>query len=318
MKILLVGATGQIGHALGQALSATSHELTVLVRDRQRAVLPAHVRVLEAPVFDISAFADALQGQDAAIYGVGLPEQFTFDSSIFQRTNVDLLEVFLEAMRRTAVRRLVYVSTYEVFEAVNNHIRETHPIADTNRMTAYFAAMTRAYQLATARAADMGLSLTTIHPAALYGGRNTGDGFTNVIESLLHWRVWRLPTILPGRFPLVHADSLARAIIASLDHPGAFIVSDGMCSLGELARALRVQQSCWVPPSSPKALAYASTALIEGLARLIHVRPILAKVQLDFITSGVEPMADHAQQQLGWKPLPLAEGLRRYLAVRQS
>ena len=65
MKILLVGATGQIGHALAQALSASEHELTVLVRDRQRAELPANVRVLEAPVFDAKAFGEALQGQDA-------------------------------------------------------------------------------------------------------------------------------------------------------------------------------------------------------------------------------------------------------------
>jgi nucleoside-diphosphate-sugar epimerase len=269
-------------------------------------------------VFDRAAFAAALQGQDAAIYGVGLPEQFTFDDSIFQSTNVDILGTFLEALRESPVRRLVYLSTYEVFEVVDKHIRESHPVADTGTMSAYFAAMTRAYVLATTRAESMGTTLTTIHPAAVYGGRNTGDGVTNVIENLLRWRVWRLPTILPGRFPVVHAESLARAIVASLDHPGAFIVSDGMSSLGELARAVRAQARSWVPPTIPKAMAYAATALIEGLARLMRVRPILAKVQLDFITNGAEPLAERAQQQLGWMPMPLAEGLRRYLAQRRS
>jgi nucleoside-diphosphate-sugar epimerase len=317
MKILLVGATGQIGYALLQALHAAGHAVTVLVRDAHKLPFPDGVRVVAAPVFDPAAFATALQGQDAAVYGVGLPEQFTFDAGVFEQVNLGLLREFCAALGSSAVRRWLYVSTYEVFAPQQGLIRESHPVADPAAMSPYFAAMTRAYLVARECAAAHGVALTTLHPAAVYGGLDTGDGVTHVLENLLHARAWRLPTVLPGRFPVVHVASLAQAIVRALGHPGAFIVSDGMTSLGELARAQRREAGRgWVPPSIPRGLAYATVRLIEAVARLLRVRPILATVQLDFITAGHEPRADRAREVLGWQPWPLEHGLRTFLAER--
>jgi dihydroflavonol-4-reductase len=316
MNILLVGATGQIGWALTHALHQAGHALTVLVRRAGALPMPGGTRVLEAAVFDDAAFAKALQGIDAVIYGVGLPEQFAFDDGVFARTNRDLFAVFLQSLEHSPVRRLVYISTYEVFEAQGGRIVETHAPADTAAMTPYFRAMGQAYRLALDAQQRLGLALTTIHPAAVYGGLNTGDGFTNYLENLLQWRVWRMPAIVRGEFPVVHAESLAQAIVKALDHRGAFIVSDGMSSLRGLALALRAQTSCWVPPRIPLFMARASAALFEAFARLSGRRPILARVQLDFITQGWQPVAERARQELGWQPLPLEDGLARYLRTR--
>ena len=314
MKILLVGATGQIGHALAKKLVASGHETTLLVRDASKAAIPG-ARVIEARSFD-AAFDHALAEQDVAIYGVGLPEQFAFDTGVFARVNRDLFGTFLDALSRSSIRRLVYISTYEVFEAVNGQIRESHPIASTAGTTPYFAAMIEAYRLALAARERMGLSLTTIHPAAVYGGRNTGDGFTNYLENILRWRVWLMPAGVAGGFPLVHVDSLADAIERSLEHEGKFIVSDAMTSLKDLALETKRQQPCWVPPTVPTAMGYASAMLMEGFARLTRMRPPLARVQLDFITKGWEPLADRAASVLGWAPRPLKQGIAQYLVDR--
>jgi nucleoside-diphosphate-sugar epimerase len=93
MRILILGATGQVGQALTQGLS--------------------HTEI------------------DHVIYGIGLPEQFLFDNSVFDRVNCQLLRTFLEALRSSGVRRLTYISTYEVFEVIDNEIDETHPVAPT-------------------------------------------------------------------------------------------------------------------------------------------------------------------------------------------
>ena len=45
-------------------------------------------------------------------------------------------QTFLEALRSSGVRRLTYISTYEVFEVVDNEIDETHPIADEDAVRA--------------------------------------------------------------------------------------------------------------------------------------------------------------------------------------
>ena len=315
MKVLLVGATGQIGCALTAALAASGHALTVLVRGARQG-FPAGVRVLQAERFTPEVFADALQGMDIAIYGVGLPEQFAFDTGVFDRVNLDIFRAFLAALEKTPVRRLVYISTYEVFQAVEGQIRETHALTGLAGMSPYFQAMIKAYALAQAEAQRLGLRLTTIHPAAVYGGRNTGDGITNYLENLVRWNLLKMPANVAGCFPVVHAASLADAIVRSLDHAGAFIVSEGMTSMPELAQALRRQTRSYVPLTLPKPIAYASATLLEGLAYLTRLRPILARVQVDFITHGSEPVADKAKAELGWQPMTLDQGLARYLRER--
>lgn len=317
MKLLLIGATGQIGRALTEALADTEHEVTVLLRRRDEAV-PQGVRVVQADAFTPEAFAQALDGQDAVIYGIGLPEQFAFDTAIFDQVNLDMFRRFLLAMEKTPVRRLVYISTYGVFEAVDGKIRESHAPAGLAGMTPYFQAMIKAYALAQSEAERIGLTLTSIHPAAVYGGRNTGDGITNYLENLVRWNLLKMPANVAGRFPVVHAASLANAIIRSLDHTGAFLVIEGMTSMPDLAKRLRKQMKSYVPITLPKPLAYASATLLEGLAYLTRMRPILARVQVDFITNGSEPLADKAQSDLGWQPLSLDEGFAKYLSERKA
>jgi nucleoside-diphosphate-sugar epimerase len=316
VKVLQIGVTGQVGYALTRALAAAGHDITVLVRDAARLPFPEGVRVVAEPEFTSAVFAQVLGDVECAIYGVGLPEQFAIDIDVFDRVNRRLLGTFLAALDAAGLRRLVYISTYEVFRPRDGVIRESHPVAAPENQSPYFAAMTRAYQDTQAFAKGTGTRLTTIHPAAVYGGLDTGDGFTAVIENMLRWRLWRLPVVVPGRFPLVHADSLAAGVLAALDQEGPFIISDALCDLSTLARTLRRQARSFVPPRVPVRCAYATTTVLEALARVSRRAPIMSRVQLDFITAGSEPLPERAAQTLGFTPLPIDEGLRCYLADR--
>lgn len=316
MKILLIGATGQIGYALTQALSKTDQAVSVLVRDKRKLRFPESIKVIESKKFDSTVFKATLMDRDHVIYGVGLPEQFLFERTQFERINFGLLKIFLEALSHTGIRHLTYISTYEVFESVDGVIRETHPIADTGQMTPYFQAMTNAYRFATEFAAGNGIHLTTIHPAAVYGGLNTGDGYTHYIENLVNKRFWKVPFIIAGRFPVVHADSLAAAIVKALGTPGAFIVSDQMTTLKEIALVVRRHSRSYVPVTAPRWAATLGAALMKPMARLIRRRPIIATTQIKFITKGLEPKADKAIGELGWQPMSLDEGIVKYLRDR--
>ncbi len=313
----MIGATGQVGHALIHPLHTAGHDVSVLVRRTTPGRFPAGVRVVVEPEFTGTTFARLLPEADCVIYGVGLPEQFTLDETVFERVNRGLLNTFLAAMDASRVRRLVYVSTYEVFAPRDGVIRESHPVASLDGLTPYFRSMTQAYGDVVSFAERTGTDLTTIHPGALYGGLNTGDGFTNVIENLLNRRMWRLPVVPPGRFPLVHADSLAAGIVRSLDHTGAFILSDGMTDLHTLAQALRRHARSWVPPQVPAGFVHVATTGIELAARALRRRPILSKVQLAFMAAGNEPLAEKASQTWGFAPWPLDGGIQRYLADRE-
>jgi nucleoside-diphosphate-sugar epimerase len=318
MKILLLGATGQVGHALAWALSRAGHQLTILVRKAAGQQLPEAATILERAEFDAQAFASALQGIDHVVYGIGLPEQFLFDDGVFERVNCGLLRTFLGALQGSNVRRLTYISTYEVFETIDGKIDETHPVADESEMTPYFQSMIRAYRIATEFAAANGLTLTTIHPAAVYGGRNTGGGITDYMENLASRNWHKLPFISPSSFPVVHVDSLIDAIVRSLNKPGAYIVSDQMTTLRDIAETMRKQTWSYIPLMVPLWLTMIGIHLIEAVARLLRVKPFASAVQIAFLTKGWRPLPDRAVAALGWTPMPLEEGIRRFLAARRS
>ena len=291
MNILLIGATGQIGYALAHALAKTDNQTTVLVRSR-KLTFPDNVRVIEAGVFSAEIFQSALSNIDTVIYGVGLPEQFAASNDLFRRVNHDIFQTFLAAVEQSAISRLVYISTYEVFEEAIDGI-------------------------ATGFAQRTGLPMTTIHPAAVYGGLNTSYGVTNYLENLLNWRIWNVPIIIPTNFPVVHADSLAKAIIRSIDYPQAFIVSEQMTSLRKLARTLKQHTSAHRPPVVQLVIAGNSIKLMDAAARRLGFRPIMSDSQVKFMIMGNEPKSERVQEMLGWQPMSLDEGIQQYLQDRE-
>lgn len=307
----MTGATGQIGYAITGALATTQHEVSALVRRQGARVFPDHVRVIEAGTLDAGAFAEAVADVDHVIYAIGMPEQFVFDENIFHTVNVELLDLFLKQLED---RGLTYISTYEVFEDVEGIIRESQGLADTAATTPYYRSMIEAYQLVS-QVAVRPDAITTIHPAAAYGGHNTGPGFTGYIENLLQKRFWRVPFVFDGRFPLVHVDSLADAVVRSLGVPGRFIVSDEMTTLKDIARTLRKYASSYVPPTAPVSVAKLGASLLEGLSRLTRRPPVMARVQIEFITKGWEPKPDKAIGELGWQPISVEKGLERYVGA---
>ena len=67
MKILLIGATGQVGYALTHALVQAGHETTVLVRSAGRLAFPAGVRVVTEPRFTQDVCERLLPQVDCAV-----------------------------------------------------------------------------------------------------------------------------------------------------------------------------------------------------------------------------------------------------------
>jgi dihydroflavonol-4-reductase len=317
MRILLLGATGQVGHALAWTLSEARHQLTIMVRKAAGQQLPEGATIIEQDEFTAESFRSALRGIDHVIYGIGLPEQFLFDDSVFEKVNCGMLRTFLGALRDSEVRRLTYISTYEVFEAIGGAIDESHPIADESQMTPYFQSMIRAYRIAVDFARTNDISLTTIHPAAVYGGRNTGGGITDYMENLVSRNWHRLPFITQSSFPVVHVDTLTDAIVEALEKPGAYIVSDQMTSLRDIAQTMRKQTWSYIPLTVPLWFAMAGIYLIEAIARIINVKPFASAVQMAFLTKGWRPSAGRAMTVLAWKPMGLEEGVRRFLAARR-
>ena len=57
---------------------------------------------------------------------------------------------------------------------------------------------------------------------------------------------------------------------------------------------------------------------MEAAAKLIHAPPILANVQIQYITKGSIPITNKVQRETIWRPLPMDAGIKKYLRSRPT
>ena len=70
----------------------------------------------------------------------------------------------------------------------------------------------------------------------------------------------------------------------------------------------------WVPPTVPVPVARALAAGGERVARLTGRPPLVARGELHFVLWNAAPDSAKAQRELGWRPTPFEDGVRRTLA----
>jgi hypothetical protein len=249
-------------------------------------------------------------GGDIIINCLGIPEQVVMDEEVFPSTNVDLLKVFLEEMILLGKTRLCYVSTFEMFKEKGRYISENHGILESDSgLSNYYRSMFNAFQMTSRLCLENGILLGTIHPAAVFGGKNTGHGVTEFIDNLVHNRFWRIPFIVRSHFPVVHIDSLCDAIIRSLGKSGSWIVSDGMTSLREIALIVNEAIGTRIPSAVPVSLAKGAAVALETVARMLKANAPITRKQLMYVTSNSVPIAEKAQVELGWVPQDIKTGI---------
>jgi dihydroflavonol-4-reductase len=316
LRALVTGATGKVGHATARTLLDAGHEVRALVRDPARAAeaLPAGVEAVRGDVTDPASLARASAGCEVVFNAMGLPEQWLADATDFERVNAHGTESVVRAAREAGVRRVVHTSTIDVFHAEPGVPFDESHVADYPKGTAYERSKQHAEELARAAAGDM--ELVFVNPAAVYGPGPEGSAslerqlFVPIVRG-------RLPALTPGGFGVVFSEGVGAGhlLAAERGRPGErYILCDEHLMLRELAETVvRVAGRGRVPPTLPVPLARALAAAGEALARVIRRPPLVARGELTFLLWNPVPDSSRVQRELGWRPTPFAEGLRRTL-----
>jgi nucleoside-diphosphate-sugar epimerase len=87
-----------------------------------------------------------------------------------------------------------------------------------------------------------------------------------------------------------------------------------MTSLRQIAEVIRQQRRSYVPILVPLPAANVGVFLMEALAKLLPIVPLTSAVQIAFLTRGWRPDATRATKELGWKPMPLEDGVEHFLS----
>jgi len=203
MRIVLLGATGFVGHHLLPRLSRAGHQCLVLSRYpmgcRELTIIPG-VEVRQTNIFDAERLAQCFEGAGAVINMVGILNESGRKGAGFRRAHVELVEKVIAACRTAGVRRLVQVS------ALNAGKGSSH----------YLVSKGQAEELI--RAAE-DLDTTILQPSVIFG---EGDAFFNRFAALL-----RLTPVLPlacpdAKMQPVWVDDLAEAMTLALEDPDTY------------------------------------------------------------------------------------------------
>ena len=186
MTIAVTGGTGFVGQALLDEAAARGLPLRALAR-RPQAPRDG-VEWVAGDLADKAALASLVSGAEAAIHVAGVTT--AADAAGFEAGNVAGTMAMVEACLAAGVPRFVLVSSLSAREP---------------ELSQYGASKARAEQVVGAS----GLDWTVVRPPAVYGPRD--DGLFELFRAA-RWGI--VPTPAKGRASLIHAEDLARLLLA--------------------------------------------------------------------------------------------------------
>jgi dihydroflavonol-4-reductase len=315
VRVLVPGATGKIGYAVAAALVARGDEVRALVREPTKAEIPAGAQAVRGDVIDTESLADAVRGCELVFNAMGLPEQWLTDADRFREVNARGSENVVRAARTAGARRVVHTSTIDVFHAANGERFDESRVADYPKGTAYERSKQEAERLVLA--VGGGIEVVLVNPAAVYGPGPAGSA--SLEESLFRPLVKkRLPALPPGGCGVVFTEGVAAGhlMAAEKGRPGErYILCDRHVAMRELANTVvRLAGRGRVPRSLRPGMAQGLAAAGESLSRIIRRPPLLPRGQLHFLRWNAAPDSSKAQDELGWEPTALDDGVARTLA----
>jgi dihydroflavonol-4-reductase len=319
VKVLVTGTTGKVGNAIARALHERGDDLTVLARDPAAAaeVLPAGITAARGDVTDPASVAAAVKGQEVVFNAMGIPEQWVRDDSIFEQVNARGSETVARAAREAGVRRLVQTSTIDVFEAdADGRLVET-AVDPKPKHTVYERSKQLAERLVLAACEGGDMDVVFVNPAAVYG---PGPGSLSLEESLFRPVArGRMPPLPPGGMGVVHERGVAAGHLLAAErgrNRERYILCDRHGTLRELAQTVvRVAGRGRVPPVMPLPLARATAISGDFLAARFGIPPLISRGQLEFLLWNARPDSTRAQEELGWEPTPLEDGIRESVGL---
>ena len=334
-RVLVTGAGGFIGSRLVEALlQLDGWEPVPSLRRWSTAARIGRYPIdpIQCDIMRPEQLADAMRGVDAVIH-----------SAVGNRTvTVEGTRNVLQAASEAGVRRVVHLSTVDVYGRATGRVEEEHGYERTGRE--YGDSKIEAEEVC-AEFATRGLEVVMLRPTIVYGPFS--DLWTVEPAERLADGSWLLPReACQGTCNLVHVDDLVRATVLALDAEGvsgrAYNVNGpDRPTWQDYIEALNAQLGLPALAPPPPASSKARTTIVEPFRKLVKgvyfrfedrimavykssplarramkgLQNALARVpspaEYDLYGREVDIPTDRAARDLGYAPrVDMAEGIR--------
>ncbi len=311
MKILLTGASGFLGRALGLRLLSLGYTDVVPVVHRTAAPPEFATSALVSPGLSSNVnWGPALDGVDVVIHCGARAhmrrEPLQFALTEFRRVNVEGTVHLARQASDAGVRRFIFISSI----GVNGQQTDTSPFTPDDEpapYSPYSQSKHEAEEGLRSIAEKTGIEVVIIRPPMVYGPNAPGN-FGLLIRWLHRGAPLPLGAVTDNRRSLVGLDNLVDLIVTCVEHPRAanqtFLVSDGAdLSTADFLRRIGKSSGRRVNLLPIPVKILKTTLGILGEASL--ARSVLCSLQVDISkTCGF----------LNWRPpVSIDEGLRKVL-----
>ncbi|MBI3098518.1 MAG: NAD-dependent epimerase/dehydratase family protein [Planctomycetes bacterium] len=317
MKVLVTGATGNVGSCLVRRLVTLGHEVSVLCRatSDRRALGEAPRREFIGDLTESVPVREACRGQEAVFHVGAVISYRRRDAAKMYQANVLGTRNVVEGCLAGGVRRLVHTSSV----AAVGIPRRDRPADETlgfhadARRIGYFRTKWEAEQEVWS-GVSRGLDAVAVNPGVIWGssiGLNSARLLRRAAED-------RLPAMIPGGVTVVDMEDVVEGHLLALDRGRRgerYILGAGMLLWSEILRATAAITGQPAPSIEiPASILYVIGVLGEAWSDLTGGRS--PEVTLDIARCTAHRLfydSSKARRELGWSPRPFAETLRRTL-----
>lgn len=317
---LVTGASGFLGRYLVDALVSREDRVRALVRTSSHiSHLPlSKVETATGDLSDVQSLEKSLDGVDVVYHCAAYVSDWGSKED-YESANVQGVKNLLEALSRSGVRRLVHVSTTDVYGHPDAPLDESAPYR--RRGILYGDTKITAEELVWEYSQRHQLPTTVVRPASIYGPHSAS--LVKEIADLLLAGEMVLVGAGDRRAGLAYVSNVVDLMLAAADNDKsvgeAYNATDGSevawkQYVSDLAKILDVPPPRW---RIPYRIAYATGWMMEkahGLSRR-NERPLLTRMAVELLGTDQGFSVAKAARDLGYQPkVRYEEGMERVAA----
>ena len=317
MLAFVTGATGFVGSHVARALAAQGADLRLLVRSGSdlRNIQELQAERVMGDLRDAASLKKAVTGCDVVFHVAADYRLWVRDPDEMYRSNVEGTKAILEAARESKVRRMVYTSSVATmgFQSNGHLANEDSPVSLANMIGPYKRSKYMAEELAI-RAGKSGMDVVVVNPTTPVGERDIKPTPTGRI--VVDFLKKKFPAYVDTGLNLVDVAECAQGHIAALEKGRSgerYILGGENLTLKQILD--RLADITGLP--SPKIEVPYVVALATGVVDQVvtgYIRNREPRATIDAVRMGRKKMfvsSGKAEQDLGWKTVPVDAALRR-------
>ncbi len=320
MKVLITGATGFVGSHLIKKCLEKGWEVSAFVWEGDQEadwLKDLGINIFFGDVRNSSDVSDAVKGQDVVFHAAAYVSDWGA-KSLFEEITVHGTENVCAAALRQGVKRLVLVSTNDVFGRREDVVTdETFPLSPWGEP--YPDTKIRAEEVAWSYHKKYNLPVTMVYPCWIYG---EGD---KTFVPLLADAILKREMVFMRKSALVwpaYVGNVTNLLITIAEHPNAvgqgYLVHDGESDTLEnfcqkIAKAYQTEMKVrYIPYWLAMLAAFVLEIIWKILGR--KQRPILTTYTVKNLGSRLKFTIEKAKNDLDWEPpVSYKEGMKRTL-----